>query len=403
MIKPTVRALLVATVLAASVTGLPSIAVAAETNSAAAAKPLDAANKAIKANKWDDAIAELQKVNALSNKTAYDTYVMNQLLSFAYAKKNNYAEASKAMEAQLASSYATPAQKVQLNKQLLGVYFNQKNYTKAADLANQLVSSGAADATTYNVLAQAYEKQGKLPEAVKLVKARVDASAKPSENELLLLLDYQRRLKDTAGETATFEKLVGFYPKAEYWENIIPSLLRAPGNSDEVTLGVYRLMSSTNTLKKKEDFTEMAQLALEQHAPNEAVEVLQKGLTTNVFTEQRDKDRANRLIESAKGQIATAQAGLTKAETDAKAGAAGELALGRMYFGLGEYDKAADALQRGLTKGAGAEAANAQILLGIALLRGKKKDDAVKSFRGVKSADANVQRLGALWALYARG
>ncbi|RYG24549.1 MAG: hypothetical protein EON93_22960, partial [Burkholderiales bacterium] len=257
MIKSTVRALLIATVLTAAGTAtLPSIAAAAESVSAASAKTLDAANKAVKASNWDQAIAELQKVNAIPNKTAYDTYVMNQLLAFAYTKKNNFVEAAKAMEAQLASSYATPAQKVQLNKQLLGVYFNQKNYAKAADLANQLVSSGAADAATYNVLAQAYDKQGKLPEAVKLVKARVDASAKPSENELLLLLDYQRRLKDTNGEMATFEKLVGFYPKAEYWENIIPTL-RAPGNSDEMNLGVLRLMSSTNTLKKPDDVTEM--------------------------------------------------------------------------------------------------------------------------------------------------
>jgi tetratricopeptide (TPR) repeat protein len=401
MTKTTFHAVLVAVAVAVG-GSYPTISGAAEAVSAAVAKPLDAANKAIRAGKVDEGLAKLREVDGTTGKTAYDTYVMNQLLAYAHVRKNNYAEAAKAMEAQLASSFPSASEKNTLNKQLLGIYFNQRNYAKAVDLGNALVSAGVADSTTYNVLAQAYDKQGKLPEAVKLVKTRVNASAKPSENELLLLLDYQRRLKDTEGETATFEKLVGLYPKAEYWGNIIPGLLRAPGNSDAVTLGVYRLMKATGTLKRKEDFTEMAQLALEQSAPGEAIEILEKGLADNVFSDQRDKDRTNRLLESAKTQQKSAQAALPKVEADAKAGGAAAVALGRAYYGLGQYDKAVAALQGALAKGPVAGADDAGILLGLSHLRLGKKDEAIKAFKAVKSSDPAVTRLGSLWALHSR-
>jgi type I site-specific restriction endonuclease len=256
-------------------------------------------------------------------------------------------------------------------------------------------------------VAPAYEKTGKLADAVKFVKSRIDgatsAGKKPPENELLLLLDYQRRLKDEKGAAETFEKLVSYYQKADYWENILQPVLKAPGNTDAVTLNIYRLMRSTGALKRATDYTEMAQLASENGSAGEALEVLQKGISSNAFTEARDKDRNARLLESIKKKVAADQAGVAKADADAKAGKSGDadVAVARTYFGLAQYDKATEALKRGIAKGGLSSAEEAQTLLGISLLRQKKGGEAVAAFKAVKG-DPKFTNVASYWAIHAR-
>lgn len=408
MTKSKFHAVVLAVAVAVGGLSLSTGALAAQNVSASVAVPLKAANDAVRAQKWEEALTHLREVNGIAGKTAYDSYVMNQLMSFALVKTNRYGEAATVMESQLASSVPTAAEKIQINKQLLGIYFNLKNYPKVIEMGQGLVASGAADATTYNVMAQAYDRSGKLGDAVKFVKGRVDSAlskgAKPAENDLLLLLDYQRRLKDLNGQTETFEKLVSYYPKASYWENIIPVLLNANDNTDAVTVNIYRLMYSTGTLKRSEDYAEFAKLSIVEGAAGEAVAVLQSGISANLFPEDR-KAATNRLLESAKKQLATEQAALPKAEADAKAapGGDGDLRVGKTYYGLGQYDKAVEAYKRGIAKGSLKSVEEAQILLGIAYLHQKKNAEATTAFKGVKSnGDAKFVRLASLWALAAK-
>jgi tetratricopeptide (TPR) repeat protein len=408
MTKTKFHAVILAVAVAVGGVSFTTQALAAQAVSAAVAVPLKAANDAVRAQKWEEALTHLREVNGIAGKTAYDTYVMNQLMGFALVRSNKYAEAATVMEAQLGSSIPTASEKTQINKQLLGIYFNLKNYPKVIELGQTLVNSGAADATTYNVIAQAYDRSGKLPDAVKFVKGRVDSALshgqKPAENDLLLLLDYQRRLKDLNGQTETFEKLVSYYPKASYWENIIPVLLNANDNTDAVTVNIYRLMYSTGTLKRSEDYAEMAKLAIVEGAAGEAVVVLQSGIAANLFPEDR-KAATNRLLESAKKQLAADQAALPKAEADAKASKTGDadLRVGKTYYGLGQYDKAVEAYKRGIAKGGLKSNEEAQILLGIALLHQKKNAEATTAFKAVKAGgDAKFVRLANLWALAAK-
>jgi tetratricopeptide (TPR) repeat protein len=407
MTKSAFHAVILAVAAAVGGASFTTQAVAAQAVSAAVAKPLDAANKAIKAGKFDEAISKLREVGAASGKTAYDSYVMNQLLSYVLLKQNKFADAVPVLEAILNSGLAPGAEKTTINKQLLGIYFSQKNYAKTIEIGQGLIASGTADNVTYGAVAQSYERQGKLGDAVKFVKSRIDGAvskgAKPAENELLMLLDYQRRLKDDKGQVETFEKLLAYYPKGDYWENLIPPLLRAPGNSDALTLGIYRLMLSTGTLKKAEDYTEMAQLAKEQGSAGEALEVLQKGLSSNVYIEQRDKDRSMRLLDAIKKQAAADQAALPKADADAKAGKSGDadVAVGSTYYGLGQYDKAIEVLKRGIGKGGLATPEAAQTLLGVALYRQKRTAEADAAFKAVKG-DPKWVRVANLWAIHAR-
>jgi TolA-binding protein len=177
----------------------------------------------------------------------------------------------------------------------------------------------------------------------------------------------------------------------------------APNLGDKNTLQVYRLMSELDVLKDPTDYTEMAQLAIEQGNPGEAQHILEKGLQKGVFADARQKDKNQRLLDSAKKAATTDQATLPKVEADANSSATGDknVGVGIAYLGYQQYDKALDQLNKGVTKGGVKNDAEAHLLLGIAQLKNGKKDDAVKSFKAVKG-DPNLERLAELWSLHAK-
>ena len=340
--------------------------------SKASAKVLKAANEAVQAKKWPEALAKLQEAQGIAGKSPFDTYVTNQLLAFVYARQNNYPEAAKAIEAQLESGFVPAAEQPALYKSLAAVYYQQKNYAKSADYGQKLIKAGGGDGDSYTLVAQSYYLQGKYSETIKFLKDYIADLEKrgqtPKEQSLQLMSESYGKMNDNAGSTAMLEKLVSYYPKANYWDNLLYVLMRAEGNGDKLTLNIYRLMLDTGTLKQPQDYTEMAQLAMEQGTPGEAQRVLEKGFAANVFTEQRAKDSNTRLLEAAKKLATADQASLVKFETEAKNAKTGEadVRLGQAYLSFDQFDKAAEAIQRGITKGGLKNAEEAQILLGIA-------------------------------------
>ena len=410
MSKPYLAAIAAAVALAVGGVTVTSTAVAQEkeTVSKGAAKSLKAVQDAANAKKWDESLAKIQEAKALPNLTAFDKYILAQFETQAYVAKQNYPKAADAIEAQLETGKGTAADQAKLQKTLISVYYQTKNYPKAAEAGLKTVKAGAADAETYTLIAQSYYLQGKYQDTVKFLNEYVSDQEKrgqtPKEQTLQLVSDSYNKLDNNNGATATLEKLVSYYPKPNYWNNLLYTLMRAEGNTDRITLNIYRLMLDTNTLKQGTDYTEMAQLALEQGTPCEAQRVVEKGVADNAFTEQRDKDRNARLLDTAKKACTTDQAGIAKFETEAKSAAGGEadVRLGQAYLSFDQYDKAAEAIQRGIGKGQLKSPEEAQILLGIAQLKRKNADEATKAFKGVKGTDAKLSRLANLWALHAK-
>jgi tetratricopeptide (TPR) repeat protein len=197
--------------------------------------------------------------------------------------------------------------------------------------------------------------------------------------------------------------MVAYYPKPEYWQNLLYSMFQAKTSTDKSLLHVYRLANEVDVLKRPEDYTEMAQLAIEQGSPGEAQRVLEKGFKKNIFTEQRDKDRNQRLLESAKKQAATDKTSLAKIEKDALASKTGDkdVGLGLAYLSYEQFDKAAEAFNRGLEKGGVRNEPEARLLLGIAQLKNGKNDEASKTFGTVKG-NPTLERLANLWQLHSR-
>jgi tetratricopeptide (TPR) repeat protein len=378
-----------------------------QTNSAKLAKPLKEAHDDLNAKKYADAIGKLREAEGTAGKTSYDQHLINDMLGFAYARTGNYAEAAKAWEAELDDGFTPQSEIPTRVRQLAEANYQIKNYDKAIEFGTRAIKGGFADEELKTLLGQAYYLKGDWKGTLKFEEGIVDGQIKngqtPKSEALQLLLSACVKLNDSACETRALEKVVTYYPKPDYWYQLLFTMRQQTTGNDANTLQTYRLMSEVDVLKNPDDYTEMAQLALEAGSPGEAQRVLEKGIAKGVFTDPRAKAKNQRLLESAKKAAATDQASLQRIEKEAEAAPNGakNVGLGLAYFGYGQYDKAAEAISKGIAKGGLRNESEARLLLGIAQLKAGHKDDATKSFHEVKG-DPSLERLANLWSLHAK-
>jgi hypothetical protein len=376
----------------------------AEKVSPAIAKTLQAAQNASKARKWGECLSNLRTADAAGGKTAYDSFIINELTAFCALSSNDIATATRAYEANLASPYA--ADKIaQRTRDLTKIYFNARNYAKTVELGKGAIKSGYADADTYLVVSQSYYQQNDFKNARDFVGGWIRDQEKrgqrPKENAIQIYVTSCMRLKDEACTASGFEKLVTYYPNPAGWANLMQSLFEA--RNDAAAFNAYRLATDVGAMRRADDYTEMAQRAIEKGLPGEAQKTLEAAFAAKVFTEKRDIDRNQRLLNSAKERAAADRASLAKQDRDAAANksADADIRVGQAYMSYGQYPQAVAALQRGIAKGTATDAAEAQLVLGIAQLRGGNKAEAAKAFRAVKG-DQDMQRIAKLWSLRAQ-
>src|SRR5437762_5120224 len=403
-----VRTLLAGAVIIAGL--VPVTAAGAEgkpTNSAKLAKPLKEAHDDLNAKKYADAIAKLREAEGIGGKTAYDQHLINDMLGFAYARTQNYAEAAKAWEAELDDGFTPQSEVPTRVRQLAEANYQVKNYDKAIEFGNRAIKGGFADEELRTLVGQAYYLKGDWKGTLHFEEGQVDNVIKegrtPKGEALQLILSACVKLNDQPCETRALERVVTYYPKPDYWYQLLFTLRQQTSGNDANTLQTYRLMSEVDVLKNPEDYTEMAQLALEAGSPGEAQRILEKGLAKGVFTDARAKAKNQRLLETAKKAAATDRASLPRIakEADAAATGAKNVGLGLAYFGYGEYDKAVEEITKGLTKGGLRNEGEARLLLGISQLKAGHKEDAAETFHAVKG-DPSLERLANLWTLHAK-
>ena len=375
--------------------------------SAKMAKPLKAAQEDLTAKRYADAIAKLKEVEGTAGKSPYDQHVIHEMLKVAYVRTQNYADAAKVMEAEIDDGFVPPSELQGLVRGLAQVNYQIKNYEKAIEFGNRAIKGGFADEELRTLVGQAYYLKGDWKGTLHFEEGMVDNLIKegrtPKSEALQLILSACVKLNDQTCETRALERVVTYYPKPDYWYQLLFTLRQQTSGNDANTLQTYRLMSEVDVLKNPDDYTEMAQLALEAGSPGEAQRILEKGIAKGVFTDQRAKQKNERLLENAKKAAATDQASLQRIAKEAEAAPTGakNVGLGLAYFGYGQYDKAAEEISKGISKGGLRNEGEARLLLGIAQLKAGHKEDATKSFRAVKG-DPSLERLANLWTLHAK-
>jgi len=395
---------LVCSVSAFAVVGVLASAPAhAEKFSAEVGKPLQAAQDAIKKKKWADALAEIRKAQAVPTKTAFEEYTINELLGYTLWQSGDTAGAARAYEQNLSSA---PANEVPARvKTLAQLNSTAKNVPKAIEYGNRWIKASPNDTDAYYLVAQSHYQQKDCKNTVRVMQNGIEAarrSGKPvKESWLTMKLYCQTELKDEDGISDTREQLVRSFPSRDNWERLLATVYNRRENEDATTLGYYRLMFDLDLLKKPKDYVDFSEMAIMTGVPGEAVIVMEKGFANKIL-DNEEKERHARLLNNAKGQAQTNKNALPNLEKEARAAKTGEadVGIGMAYMSFGQYDKAVEALQRGLQKGANKRTAEAQIMLGRAYLKLKQKDAARRAFKAVPD-DSKLARVAELYDLHA--
>jgi tetratricopeptide (TPR) repeat protein len=327
---------------------------------------------------------------------------MYEFKSYAYHQLNQLNDAARELEAGLNSPCMAEAKKPERLKNLAGMYYQLRNYPKAIEFANRGLKL-RRDPELMVTLGQSYYQTGNNKEAQRVMGEVINAvesqGQKPKENTILTVLASCQKVNDNNCVTRLFEKLVVYYPKPEYWQNLMAAFAQSE-ISDEQRIHVMRLSNHVGVMKKPSEYTEIAQIALDLGLPGEAQAILEQAFTKKLFTDQREIDKNTRLLNLAKTTATKDKAAMAAKEVSAKAAATGDadVQLGAAYLGYGENEKAVEALKRGIAKGKLTDADRAGILLGIANLKVNNKAEAAKSFRTVKT-DPTMTRIAKLWLL----
>lgn len=375
-------------------------ALAQEAVRAEVAKPLQQAAELLKANRAKDALAKIREAEAVPNRNAQENLLIERMRGAAAHRAGETQTAIKAYEAVLASGKASATEQGQIAAALAHLYAVNKDWNRTREWANKAKQQGANAADMDKLLAYVSSQSGDYAAIARDAQASIEAAEKagrrPEENDLLALADAQRRTNNTAGQTATLEKLVAYYPKKEYWAAVLGRLPSKPGFSNRLALDVDRLRREAKLLEKTEEYVEMAQLALQAGQAAEAKSVLDEGFARGLLGKGPEAERQNRLLALATQRANDAPAALKAAEAEAGDDGNALVRIGMGFVGLGQYDKGIALIQKGLATGKLKSADDARLHLGIAYLRAGNKAKANEAFRSVKGTDGAAD-LARLW------
>jgi len=395
----------------ASVTGallVPTAAMAAEAKEtkketpkigAKMSKPLRAAQDAIQAKNWDAATASLEEAAAVEPKTPYEAFMVEELGWYTKVQKKDYAGAVVSLKAAVDSGFVPEADLPRRYKALAQLSYELKDFPKAIEYGKKALELAPGSNDTAMIVAHAMYMAEDFAGARTFINSQTaSATTKPDEQLLLIGLRSNYELNDRPGTMRALEALIRNYPAQKYWTDLLNNQLYET-KTDRDLRALYRLMVDTNTLSKPEEYSEMATTLMTGGFPSEAKQVLERGLAANVFKgdmltrAQGDLTRAKSGADADRKELAGADAALAAAKSGNEM-----VAMGKLFFSVGEFGKAADAFAKGLAKGGVSDADDANALLGIALARTDKGAEAIEAFNRIR--DPKLGEVGKLWKLY---
>jgi hypothetical protein len=368
------------------------------------AKEMMAAQKALQASQWQEAIKQLDAAEAKGGLTPFDKKTIYDFKGFANIKLNKLKDAETDYETAMATGQYTAEESAKTTRMLFQLSAGNQQYAKATEYGKQIADAGTAKPEDLGVMSQIYFLQKDCKNSAiwsdKAIAAARKAGETPKENWLQFKLQCASDAQDNAAMATVLVDLIRLTNKTNYWNTLI-RIERQDERDDHNLLMVYRVMYDTNAMDKGSDYMEMAQLLGDAALPGEASVVLDKGMSTGVIPPDQ-KDRSNRLMTSLKTRADADKKSQAQFDAEATKNPAGELdvKLGEVYFGSGDYQNAVTAITRGIGKGQIKHPDEAYVYLGRSQVALKNTAEAKKAFAGLKTVPNISPRVLRLWELY---
>jgi hypothetical protein len=373
-------------------------------------RPLQAARDLIKQQKYREALAKLKEVEAVPNRTASENFLLEQMRASAAMQGGDLATAAKSTQALIASGKLSAADQGRYAAGLASLYYRDKDYSNAAVWAQKATAANPGDRTMRGLMIQSYYLAGDTAAAQREALADVQAAEKagqvPPEDRLQLLANLASKGTDKQAYISSLERLVAYYPKKEYWNDLLRRIESKPGYNNRLALDMYRLRRATKTLESGNDVFEMAQLALQERQAVEAKKILEEGFASGLLGKGNDAERQKRLLNLATQRAEEAPKQLATAEGEAREQKDGDtlVRVGMAYSSMGQHEKGIELIQQGIAllqqdkaaKGRAGRVDEARLHLGLAHLRAGQKPKAVQTFKSVQGTDGSAD-LARLW------
>jgi tetratricopeptide (TPR) repeat protein len=369
------------------------------------AKEITAAQKAMQAQQWSEALKNLEAAETKSPLTTYDKKTLAEFKGICYVRLNNLKAAQTAYEAALATGGYTPEELPKTYRLLFQLAATNNQPAKALEYGKQAIDAGDSNDNDLLIMAQLYFTQKDCKNSGiwgdRAIAAFKKAGEAPKEVLYQLKLQCASDANETPAMIASLYELVRLTNKTSYWNNLI-RLERQDERDDHNLLMIYRIMYDTNSMQADTDYIEMAQLLGDAALPGEAQMVLEKATSANIIQGDH-KERTSRLLAAMKTRADADKKGLPALDAEAAKNSAGQLdvKLGEVYFGAGDYQGASTAISRGIGKGQIKQLDEAYVYLGRSQAALKNYPEAKKAFVGLKAVPNVSQRVLKLWELYA--
>ena len=373
--------------------------------SKALAKPLSEANKALNAKDYTTALAKLKEAQAVSDRTDYDNYIINYYLGVVYVNTNDHPDATTAFLA-AAQSTTAPLDQQHASAMHLAIQLENeaKNYAKIIELAQLAIKNNELDNNSTAILAFAYFNTNDYANAMSTAHKAIDlnnAAGKVPERGLYqVLMNSQVLTKDMPSAVKTLETMANIYGNPEDWGRLIDAIVNSlstptKSNRETAALYIYRLRLVTGAESAADDYLMMADLAMGQNSPGDALQALHTGINSGKLSPAKaaaDLAKANARAKGDEAALPAAEALAAK-----KATADSDVSVAEGYYGYGRYADAARVAQRAIAKG-GPKLTRATLLLGISQARAG--DPAAAATLAQVKGDPAFERAAELWTLY---
>lgn len=374
-------------------------------------QPFNEARTLIQAKNFTGALPKIEQA-APHAKSPAEKLAVEQLRTAVYAGTGNKQKLITSLEAQLALG-GLPAETVKSHKRtILGLYGEVGNDAKALSLTKEFLNAYGGDSALYAFVGSRAFQAKNYADAIEYSGKAIDQARKEGKRPDERWFNIEARSYFDQGQMdkyyASLERAAAVYPKDDYFKALIQRAEKAPKFSRiESELDLYRAQVAAGLKLTDAEQFRMGEAAYSARLPAEA-EIYMKPLADKGYIggpNDKNATRNKKLWTDIQTQAkAEKGGGIEGSIKDAEKASTGAVFadVGEAYFGLGDYAKAAELIQKGIDKGGmkPEELANAQLRLGIAQYKGGQKDAAKKTWAAIKSENG-AQELGKVWTLIA--
>ena len=348
-------------------------------------KKLNEAIEALNAQKYDEAKADLAKMN-LEKLSPYEKSRVYQIYASIAGAQNDYDGVRKNMQNAIASGGLNDIEIQEARYQIAQMFIAEERWQDGINALNEWFQTAEnPNSTAYYLLAVAYYQLKKMDQALPPAQKAVDLTETPRESWLQLLLALRVEKEQYNEAIPLLKRLVMADPsKKAYWVQL-SAVNRQLERYDE-SLAVLEVANLAGLLTTDSDLRQMTDLEAFVGIPYRAATNLDKFVAKGTI--KPDEKAYERLAYSwiQAREYKKAVSPLQKAGEMHDTGDT-FVRLAEVQLQRQDWPGATDALEKALTKGKLKDTGNTQLLMGIALYSNKQPKEARSWFEKAATHD----------------